>query len=412
MPYISINRAIPELTMGPCRDFGELSLEDFARLPIHTGVATHIKCLVEKLRADNAILPEDADHVQELANTLAIAPGYARFLSDDKKRHEARQLYDIVRRSSLSHHPLGRDLMLAFGIVLFSIDPSERLVSSLSRLESPEMSGPLAYEYHAMLALNFLLIGSLDKAASNANIALGEAPDDERQAYIKMLQACISLRSGDPGFAVQCLDDSLNGNERLNALISFYAGIVRFEHSEYDSALRCFEAAGASAKDILDALAVRCNVGACAVSMGDMESGEKEFDTVGRMVSKKNGPRALRRKLLADSYMGIISRARGEYSGAEKYYKKALKECLELNDKGGIANQLGNMGVLYLYTGDHPMALRLFNTCLLYSERIDYREGIRFSYANLCVALAETGQASEARKLKELYSSRYPGLDI
>jgi tetratricopeptide (TPR) repeat protein len=133
---------------------------------------------------------------------------------------------------------------------------------------------------------------------------------------------------------------------------------------------------------------------------------------VGRMVSEKSGSRAARRRLLASSYLGIICRVQGQYSRAEGYYKKTLKECLKLNDATGIANQLGNLGVLYRHTGDRPMALRLLKACLLYSERQGYGEGIRFSCANLCETLAGAGQAPEARRLKELYEARYPGLDI
>jgi tetratricopeptide (TPR) repeat protein len=143
-----------------------------------------------------------------------------------------------------------------------------------------------------------------------------------------------------------------------------------------------------------------------------VDEGEKEFDAVGRIVSKENGPRADRRRLLASSYMGIICRARGHYSRAEEYYKKALRDGLKLNDTAGIASQLGNLGILYRHTGDRPMAIRFLNACLLYSESQSYRKGIRFSCANLYETLAESGQAPEARRLKELYEARYPGMVI
>lgn len=409
MPHISTGWTLPELIMGPCRDFGEMRLEDIARLPVHAGVAAHARSLVEKLKADDALCPEDAGYLHELTGTLAVAPGYVRLLSDERKRAEAIRLYSIAREPPAGH-PLAHDLRLAIVLILFSISPSEKLVSSLSRLGPPLESGLLSYEYHALLALNFLLAGSPEAAASHATAALAYAPDGERRAYVKMLQACIALRSGDPDAAIRYLGCGIKG--RLGALASFYAGIVRFERQEYDGALRYFQSAGVEAGGVMDTLAVRCNIGACAVNLGAVDEGEKEFDAVGRMVNKKSGLRAARRRLLASSYRGIICRVQGNYSRAEEYYKKALRECLKLNDATGIANQLGNLGILYRHTGDQTMALRLLNSCLLYSERLGYGEGIRFSCANLYAALAEAGKATEARMLKELYEARYPGLDI
>ena len=398
--------------MGPCRDFGEPGLEDIARLPVPSAMPAHVKSLAQQFSKAGAIPAEDASHMVEFVETLAIAPGYMRFLSAEKKRDEAVRLYDIARRLSPVEHPLRDDLLLAIGIILFNIDPSEKHVSKLSGLKPPAQGSPLSYEYHAMLAMNNFLVGSPEAAAAHAESALDAASGPDGRAYVRMLQACISLRQGDTVMAIKYLDDGENKNERLKALASFYSGIVRYERKDFDHALRYFEAAGAGAKDVMDVLAARCNVGACAVNMGDMGMGEKKFDTVGRLIRKKSGLKATRRELLANSYLGIIRRVQGEYTEAEEYYKKALRSSVQLKDSEGIANQLGNLGILYRHTGDHSMAHRLLNTCLIYSERMGYREGIRFSCENICRTLAETGQASEARKFKEQYSSRYPGLDL
>lgn len=212
-----------------------------------------------------------------------------------------------------------------------------KLASALSTLDISGDGGPLSYECHAMLAMSRLLAGSLDAAALHAGSALRSAADPDLRAYIGMLPACIWLRRGDAESAVRCLDGGTSGNERLRALASFYAGIVRYKLDEFEDALAHFEAAGGG-KGIFDGLAIRCNVGACAVNMGDMDPGKREFDVVALLVSKKSGSRAARQKLLADSYMGIISRVRGEYSEAEGYYKQAISSCVRLNDSTGIAN--------------------------------------------------------------------------
>ncbi len=398
---------IPELTMGPCRDFGLPGLEDVARLPSPTLMPAHVKGLVGRLKAEGIVPEGEALYLAELVDTLATAPGYVKFLDEGKKREKALRLFDISQRLSLAAHPLRDDLLLAIGIILFNLSPSERLADMLSGLKPGD--GPLSYEYHSMMALNELRKDRLDEADSHADKAMETARDPDGRAYVKMLKGCIELKKGDPESAIWYLDDC-NANVRLRARASFYAGIVRYEEKDYKEALRRFESAGEGASDELDVLAVKCNVGACAVNLGDMGLGEKEFHDVNRSTWKKSGARELRRKLLANSYMGIISRATGRYPEAEGYYKEALKSCIKLNEPVGIANQIGNMGLLHRHAGDPATALRLFNACLLYSERMGYWNGIRFSYENVYGTLVDQGMTPEARKFKDTYTSRYPGL--
>ncbi len=398
---------IPELTMGPCRDFGLPGLEEVAGTPAPTAMPAYMKGLAGQLKAEGIVPEEDALYLAELVDTMATAPGYAKFLDDGKKQEKALRLYGISQRVSSTAHPLRDDLLLAIGIILFNLSPSEKLADRLSGL-TPR-GGPLSYEYHSMMAMNELLMERLDRAGRHADAALEAAREPDRQAYVKMLKGCIELRKGDPESAIGYLDDC-DANRRLRARASFYAGIVRYEKKDFSEALRRFEAAGAGTDDALDVLAVRCNVGACAVNLGDMGTGEKEFQEVNRSTWKKGGSRELRRKLLANSYMGIISRALGRYPEAEGYYKEALKGCVKLKDVVGIANQIGNMGLLHRHAGDPATALRLFNACLLYSERMGYWNGIRFSCENVRGTLTDTGKAREARKFMDVYASRYPGL--
>ncbi len=397
---------IPELTMGPCRDFGLPGLAEVARMPAPTVMPAYMKGLAGQLKAEGIMPEEEALYLAELVDTMAAAPGYMKFLDDGKKQEKALKLYDISQRLSSATHPLKDDLLLAIGIILFNLSPSEKLVDRLSGLKP---HGPMSYEYHSMMALNELRKDRLEEAGSYADEALEWARGPEDRAYVKMLKGCIELRKGDPESAIWYLDDC-NANRRLRARASFYAGIVRYEEKDYEEALRRFESAGAGADDELDVLAAKCNVGACAVYLGDMGLGEKEFREVSRSTWNRGGSRELRRRLLADSYMGIISRASGHYPEAERHYKEALESCVKLNEAVGVANQLGNMGLLHRCAGDPATALRLFNACLLYSERMGYWNGIRFSFENVRGTLMDTGKAPEARKFMDTYASRYPGL--
>jgi tetratricopeptide (TPR) repeat protein len=399
---------LPELTMGPCRDFGDPGLAEIARLPVSEVIPLHVDGIVRRLKDDGIIQDDDAGFLTGLVHTLATAPGYVRFLDMEKKRSHALRLYDISGRiSSLSH--AGRDdLLLAIGIILFNLAPSQKLVDSLSALEPRE--GPLFYDYHSMMALNFLLLERLDEAGEHAEEALISAPSPEQQAYVKMLEGCIALRRGEPESAIGYLDEC-GASGRLRTLASFYAGIVRYEKMEFEDALRHFESAAAGVTDTLDVLTARCNIGACAVNLGNMGAGEKEFKEITRHTWKKGGTREMGLRSLADSYLGIISRSRGDFPGADIYYRESLKACIKLKNTVGIANQIGNMGLLNFFAGDYTRALRMLNSCMVYSERMGYWNGIRFSYQNIIKTLVETGQTPEARRLKEMYTSRYPGLE-
>lgn len=402
-----MQQRIPELTMGPCRDFGEPGLEDVARLPVPSVMPERMKQVAGQLAADGAIDGDEALYLAEMVDKLAVAPGYVRFLDAEKKREEAVRLYDISRRLALTSHPLRDDLLLSIGIILFNLSPSEKLVEQLASM-SPAR-GPLAYEFHSMMALNYLLMDRPDEAWSHAEKALESVSDPGKAAYVRMLKGCIALRRGDPESAIGLLDDT-KPNRHLRALASFYSGIVRYEKEDYEGAIRHFESARPGAGDPLDRMAIGCNVGACAVNIGDLGRAQSELQEVSRSAWKKSGAKEVYRKLLADSYMGIVSRALGDFPQAETYYKEALKACIRQKNTVGIANQIGNIGFLYLFSGDRPGALRLLNSCMVYSERMGYWDGIRFSFEHLYDTLTVMGQALEARTLKQVYTSRYPGL--
>lgn len=393
--------------MGPCRDFGEPGLGEIARLPVPSAMPEHVKLMAGQLAREGAIGTDEALHLAELVDRMAVAPGYVRFLDMEKKREEALRLYDLSSRLSATAHPLRDEMLLSIGIILFNLSPSEKLVELLSAMRPAK--GPLSYEFHSMMALNLLHMERLDEAGSHAEEALESAPDGDQLTYIRMLKGCIALRRGDPESAVQLLDGSIHG-KRLRTLASFYSGIVRYEKEDFEGAIRHFESARPDADNPLDLLAISCNVGACAVNIGDMGKAEGEFQEVSRSTWKKDGAKEVYRKLLADSYMGIVSRAHGNYPQAEIYYKEALKACIRQQNTVGIANHVGDLGLLYRHAGDNAGALRLLNSCLVYSERMGYYNGIRFSYENIYDTLMELGQAPEARKLREMYTSRYPGL--
>ncbi len=399
-----MQQRIPELTMGPCRDFS--GLEEIYRLPAPAAMPERMKRMAGQLALEGALGEDEALYLAELVDRTIVAPGYVRLLDVEKKREQAVRLYEISRRLSSSTHELRDAMLLSIGILLFSLSPSEKLAGALSDMEPS--NGPLAYEFHSMMALNYLLMERPEEAETHADEAIASTPDREQLEYMRVLKGSIALRRGDPERAVGLLGQPNGG--RLKTLASFYTGIVHYEKEDYWGAIDYFESARPGAADALDEMAIGCNVGACAVNTGDFCLAERELRDVSRSAWKKSGARETYRRLIADSYLGIISREHGDYPQAEIHYKEALKACIAQKNTVGIANHVGNLGLLHRHSGDPTAALRLLNSCLVYSERMGYWNGIRFSIDNLCGTLADIGQTPEARKLWETYTARYPGL--
>ena len=404
-----------ELKQPPCRDFGELDLDEISRMPAPAELSEYMIGLVKYFKAMRLILDKDASSTVELIEKMTGAPGYLRLLDRRKKYEEVIRLYRIVRdvdRAGIGSNPQRDDFMVAIGILLFNLNPSEKLVSYLSALKPSTCSDALLYEYNAILALNNLLMGLHDLASVHARIALHHTRNKSKKAYIRILQGCIAIKQMNYDKAIQNLSDgsSLVNDGRLKALISFYTGTVYFDKKDYVNAINCFEVAKQHVTDTLDLVTVHNNIGSCAVNLGDWERAEKEFEAMENLAGKLKGEHVRQCRIASNNYMGIVCRAKGEYDRAVNHYKKVLKSCIRSKDREGIANQLGNMGIVYRYKREYDRAIRLFNACMTYSEKIGYWVGIRFAFWHLYQVFIESLNVDEAKKFRDMYTARYPEL--
>jgi len=119
------------------------------------------------------------------------------------------------------------------------------------------------------------------------------------------------------------------------------------------------------------------------------------------------------KNILAACYnnIGIISSEQGNYPQSLNYYLKALVIYEEMNNKIGIATQLGNLGNIYFLEGNYTKALEYYlkglkmdeelgdkqlqssNLCnigSIYSEKNDYYKALEYYFKALELA-AETG---------------------
>ena len=92
--------------------------------------------------------------------------------------------------------------------------------------------------------------------------------------------------------------------------------------------------------------------------------------------------------------------AQGE-AKAMACYKRALAIYQKLNDKKGIANMFCNMANIYLKKGDISRALIYQRKSLRFEEELNNLEGIAYSYANIAEIYRTSGDYTKAIQYKE-----------
>jgi tetratricopeptide (TPR) repeat protein len=405
----------PRLIEAPCREFGELDLDELSRMQAPADLSNYMSGLAKHYGAMGVIRAADVDHLIGLIEKMVSAPGYLRFLSKDRKKREVVLLLGIARDIQSSCLRVGQvmdDMLISIGLLLFNISPSEQIASYLSSLRPSKSCDALLYHYSAILSLNSMLAGRLDLASMYAAATLTRADDRQRMAYVLVLQGCIRIRQGDYDSAVQILQNAfgLAPPGRMRGQVCFFIGAVHFEKKEYASAIKCFEVARGLFTDPVDQVTVHNNIGSCAMHMGDLARARGEFEEMERLSGRLGVSKKARCRLVTNSYLGTIWQDRGNHEKAIRHYKCALKAAIDSSDHTAVANQLGNIGTAYGQAGNHARAIQLLNACMAYSEQMGYWAGIRFAYWHICRLLDDQGLRSEAAEFAGVYTARYPEL--
>jgi tetratricopeptide (TPR) repeat protein len=264
-----VQEAVPQLMEPPCRAFGRLNLDELSRMQASEALFRYMSGLVTYYR-DQAVIPAfAAGYLIDMIEKMVSAPGYLRFLGDDKKHLEIARLLNlasVVQSSNVSPGPVVDDMIVTIGLLLYNIRPSETVASSLAALRPSTRCPALQYHYDAVLALNYVLTGKLDQASVHAELARGSAIDDGMTAYLLILQGCIALGRGDYDRALDLQKNagSCAPGGRIKALAHFYRGIVLSEKKDYAKAIGCFREAGTHVTDPLDQATICNNLGSCA----------------------------------------------------------------------------------------------------------------------------------------------------
>ncbi|MCK4732984.1 MAG: tetratricopeptide repeat protein, partial [Methanophagales archaeon] len=99
--------------------------------------------------------------------------------------------------------------------------------------------------------------------------------------------------------------------------------------------------------------------------------------------------------------LGVIFYYSGELEKAIEYYEKALKLEEELEIKEGIAAILGNIGIVYSTRGELDKALEYYEKALKLHEELGKKEGIAAILGNIGVVYQTRGELDKALEYYE-----------
>jgi len=90
-----------------------------------------------------------------------------------------------------------------------------------------------------------------------------------------------------------------------------------------------------------------------------------------------------RGKAMCFSALAQNTISKSDFPKAIEYFKESLKICEKMGDKSGIANNLGNIGVIYADISDFPKALEYHSKALKIYEELGDKSGISVNLGNM-----------------------------
>lgn len=408
-----IKDCIDEFKELPCRKFGELSFGSICKMRPPTSLSIYVESLVK--RYNKMVLPEEvSEKILDIMDKMANYPNYFKLMDTQRKFLEVRPI--LMAISELQLYPGSErektDLLTALSIMLFNIFPSPRLIRFISRFEPSRNNQFLLYEYNAILALNYLLMGDINKASEHNARAFEFAVDEEKRAYSCILSSCISISRHELKEAVDVLEGyyPMIKDRRIRSMMRFYMGIIYYENEDTSSALECFKEARTGIDDEIDLMNVCNNIGTCAMLRGDIKTAINAFEEVEELSRYMSSRASKFLRSVSLGHMGIIYLSMREFDMAMECYKKALRINKEIRNKKGIADQLGNIGLTYKSKQDYPTSLDYFKSMLNYSYSIDYLEGVLFAFSQIDQAMALQGRYEDAEAFRKDIIKKYPGI--
>jgi tetratricopeptide (TPR) repeat protein len=403
--------SIEEIRRLPCRARGPLASAEF-RNGWSDSLTQYVQSLLDL--PGRSIEPDRRTEILDILDRLSAYPGYYRQVGRERKAETAQTLVSAIStlRKASDSEPGKSDLMAALGILLFNVFPSPAIVKYLAIHRPGDENRFLQYEYHAILAMNFLLMGKRAVAAAYCQRAYDAAPDVDLKAYALLLEGCIALENRNYANATTALEKALVTADRrsLRSLAGFYLGIVRYEAGEIGQALNCFRDACISAEGEADAMAACNNMGTCYMVLGDLAGALRSFEETISMGTYSGRASVKFHRSVASGNAGIVYLSMREHELAREQFVKALRISRETGNARGVADQLMNIGLTHKGTGDYAAAFNHFVSALNYAYTIDYLEGVLYAREQISQALALQGKHDEEEGIYRDIVRRHPGI--
>jgi tetratricopeptide (TPR) repeat protein len=94
--------------------------------------------------------------------------------------------------------------------------------------------------------------------------------------------------------------------------------------------------------------------------------------------------------------IGLIYSAKGEPGKALKYFEDALAMHREIGYQQGVGSDLGNIGMAYCAIGDHSSALQYFEEALAIHREAGHKQGVVSHLTNMGMTLMDMGKHEQA----------------
>ncbi|MEX1191597.1 MAG: tetratricopeptide repeat protein [Brumimicrobium sp.] len=109
--------------------------------------------------------------------------------------------------------------------------------------------------------------------------------------------------------------------------------------------------------------------------------------------------------------IGLLYKEQGNYAKAIDYYMQSLSIEKKINDEKNIAASLNNIGVIYLEQNDYDKALKYYFESLEMQRKINHKRGIGYALNNIGNTYKEKGELDEAEKYYSEALETYDKID-
>lgn len=252
--------------------------------------------------------------------------------------------------------------------------------------------------FFLVLLLIPVLIFTQKENSNSLIVALKKSNPDTNRVKL-LLQLSGELIYENPDTSLVLVDQAINLSEKINfkkgkgtALRN--KGAIYYFQSNYNEALKYYFESISVFQELNNKTGISKalgNIGAVYMDQSNFPKALEYFFKALKIDEELDYKIGISRHC---TNLGIVYKEQAAYSKALEYYSRALKIDEELKDKSGIAANLGNIGNVFMYLGNestdvkkrnylYKKAINYFNEALKIDEELDDKNGIAVNLGNI-----------------------------